>query len=192
MVHWKTTRTLAAACAGLLVFAAACGGDDKPKASASLTPTTNAATSATTTTGAGTGTAEPATPSATFTPEPPPTVTAAPTGATELEPGEYKDLTATSLTCDGNNMIVLRTRTDTFYLQTLVRQNFSCENVKTNIVTAAGLKGDQANVVDGKALEIKYVKLEQSTAAGSYQANLNWKDSGSMLVIVVSGWRKKA
>lgn len=183
----KTHRVLAAACAGLVALAVACGSDEEPKPAANATAAATTAGSA----AAGSSTAEAGTPAATFVPETPPPAAAAPAGATELTPGDYTNLTALSLSCDGNNMLVLRTKEETYYLQTIVRQNFGCENVRTNIVTAAGLKGEQANVVEGKVLDLKYAKLDQATAAGNYQANLNWKGSGSMLVIVVTGWKKK-
>lgn len=181
-------RILTVTCAGLVALIVACGGEDEPKtsANASVTPTTDGGSAA------APGAAAAGTPAATFVPQTPPAVATAPAGTAELAPGDYTNLTASSLSCDGNNMLVLRTQSETFYLQTLVRESFTCENVRANIVTAAGLKGEQANVVEGKVLDFKYARLDQSTAAGSYQANLNWKDSGSMLVIVVSGWKRTA
>lgn len=173
--------------AALAVLVAACGGDDKPATTANATATAAASATAPGTT----------LPTAVLPPQP---TTTAPAGSVELPPGDYGykqadgktdvSLKAQALTCEGPNILVLKTSDDTFYFQTLVATGYACEQVRAGIVKNLSVAGAEPKIED-RTVGVRFVKSAQPGPAGEYEANLAWDTGGSTLLIVFAGWHTK-
>lgn len=166
-----------AACLGF-VLAAACSSDSTPKqAQQSPVPATAGATAQVTAAVASSGTGVPSAPT------PPP-------GASDLTARDYPDTEAVSLSCDAPNLLVLRTRAVTLYLQTLVASNYQCEQARQALIQGSGPGPDSdPNSARGKALSISVTALEQQRPSGSFTVTFTWKGGNSVLLTVLGGWQ---
>ena len=125
-----------------------------------------------------------------------------PVNATVLDAGDYgvkvvdnqpteHSLTALALTCEAPNLMALKLEDQTILFWTLVTANFTCEDLRKNILLSAV---DEAKLNDpamlfGRKVGVRIAKLPERTDTGEYNVSIYWKDGGSALFTTFRNWK---